>query len=114
MVMGRINRKQWVDVAVVCTDTFRRNSGQKAYSALFQLSLFKLVHAYIHETGHLIQTFLGHGQQDTPPQASGGRQTRRRGEGAGEAGEFMERALFAGLVDFYRDSSKLGQQNVNM
>ena len=102
---GEANTSQWVEVAVRCMEYYRRNNRSKYNSSLFQLSLFRLCLGYLHETGHLLQTFVGHGEQDTPPQAGSGRHSS-----GGEAGEFMEKAFMGGLVDFHNDGTTLGTQ----
>lgn len=89
-------------------DSFLGDREDNVRSATFQLAFFKLVHAFSHETGHLLQTFLGRGQDDTPPGLSGGAATRHQESSGGEAGEAIEVALFGGLVDFYNDDSALG------
>ena len=56
----------------------------------------------LHEFGHLKVTYLGHGEQATPPRIRGAN-PRERGTGQGESGEFFERGLFGGLIEFHID-----------
>lgn len=63
------------------------------------------MHPFTHEYGHVFQTFLGNGRVNTPPNASGAkasRDTHRIGS-EGEAGAFLERALYGGIISFPRD-----------
>ena len=86
-------------------ENYRRNSRSNLLSAVFQVSYLRLVHAYIHEIGHVYQTFLGHREQDTPPQAQGSRHDNEP-----EASEFFEKALIEGLLDFYNDKTPIGRE----
>ncbi|KAK0889355.1 hypothetical protein LTS16_026529, partial [Friedmanniomyces endolithicus] len=95
----------WVNLAVQAMETYRRNPTNLT-SATFQLSLFRLVHGNIHESGHLLQTFAGNGLRNTPPPMSGGRLSR--GDGP-EGGEVFEKMMIGGLLDFYNDNSQLGR-----
>ncbi|CAK4035023.1 Hypothetical predicted protein [Lecanosticta acicola] len=97
---------QWVTLAVERQRAYVAR-GRNFNSALYQLSLFRLCHAYLHEIGHLLQTFLGHGDCNTPPLMSGAPHSRQT-DIEGEAGEFFEVLLFGGLVDFYMDGTELG------
>ena len=103
---------QWLDRTLQHFARYRQNEESSQRIALFQVSFFRLVSAYIHEIAHLIITFIGHGRSDTPPQASGGRWARQPDTSEGEAGEFIERAMFGGVLDFYRDRSPLGESDV--
>lgn len=46
--------------------------------ALWQLNMLRIFYGYLHELGHLVETFVGHGDQDTPPPASGGEISREK------------------------------------
>jgi len=107
------DHSQWVSNAEQALIGFLANRESRAHSANFQLALFKLVHALSHEVGHLLQTFLGRGEEDTPPGLSGGASTRDPNSFGGESGEVMEMILFGGLVDFYNDSSPVGSLSVS-
>jgi hypothetical protein len=87
---------QWVDCAVSC---FNQQDGS------FLIAFYKLVHGINHEYWHILQTFLSQGREDTPPNMSGVRASRNthRADREGEAGEFGERALYGGVVNFPQD-----------
>lgn len=80
----------------------------------YDIELFRLVHASTHEMFHLFITMLGNGRRTTPAVMSGGRWTRSvLPYGEGEAGEFGEKIIFGGLVEFIVDNRELGQVRVN-
>ncbi|KAK3067241.1 hypothetical protein LTR53_015998 [Teratosphaeriaceae sp. CCFEE 6253] len=95
----------WVNLGVQAMEIYRSNPTDLT-SAIFQLNLLRLIHGYLHETGHLLQTYIGHGLRNTPPPMSVGRLSR--GDGP-EGGEVFEKMMIGGLLDFYNDSSQLGR-----
>jgi hypothetical protein len=73
--------------------------------------IFQLACTFVHEIGgHMFVTFLTHGNRDTPPNIGhrryAGRQGQPQGVQNGEAGRFLERKLFGGGLEFYRDTTK--------
>lgn len=61
--------------------------------------------AISHEYWHIFQTYFKNGREDTPPNTSGATNSRgtHQRNVEGEAGEFGERALYGGVVNFYPD-----------
>ena len=64
---------------------------------------FRIVRTIVHELAHLLITYLGHGERDTPEKIRG-RDGRGTSVEAHEAGEFFEQGVFGGLVEFLRDA----------
>jgi hypothetical protein len=76
----------------------------------YNLAFMRLVHAIVHEMGHLYETFLAHGRGNTPASLSGdgtSRNTHHLGL-EGEAGEYFERRILGGVVDFLPDKHDYG------
>lgn len=61
---------------------------------------FKVIVGSIHEAGHLVQTYVGLGQQPTPNWAA---VTRPRHPNEIDMGEWWERNIFGGSIDFHQD-----------
>jgi hypothetical protein len=63
----------------------------------------------VHETAHIVITWLSNGREDTPP-SIGVAGYNNRGNNRGEAGRRLELELFGGTLEYYRDLNHSDRQ----
>jgi hypothetical protein len=87
-----------------CKDLVR--ASKHSEDSQYRRFIFQLACTFVHEIGgHMFVTFLIHGNRKTPLNI-GPRQSQEHGVSSVEAGRFLERRLFGGNLEFYRDATK--------